>query len=75
MKNNAIQGGWENTFEETVIIENEEKGTQYKFQCIQLFKRIINDQQCKIHQFYVSDYRNFEVISNDTLECNIKFSK
>jgi len=36
LKNNAIPGGWENTFEETVIVENIEEGTQYKLQGIEL---------------------------------------
>ncbi|CAI6376677.1 unnamed protein product [Macrosiphum euphorbiae] len=68
LKNNALPGGWENTFEETIIVENIEEGIQYKLNGIELFKRIINDQRRKIHHLYVSDYRRFEAIRNDTLE-------
>jgi len=73
LKNNALPGGWENTFEETIIVENIEEGIQYKLHGIELFKRIINDQRRKIHNLYVSDYRRFEAIRNDTLESILNF--
>ena len=69
MKEEPLTGGWEENFNDNLIVAEEENNTIYTFLGVEL----LNKQRRGNHNACVFDRRSFEAIRNEVVESLINF--